>query len=153
MEESLKYMSNKDYNITLNRESVFSPHEVSSKYSPLALAYIGDSIFDLYIKTFFVLDSNMQPEKYHKKVSSIVSANSQSAFVDFYYENMNEEEQAVYRRARNSSPHTKAKNATLENYLKATGFEAVLGYLYLSGQDERLKCYISAVFDFYSSNK
>ncbi|MBO4592255.1 MAG: ribonuclease III [Eubacterium sp.] len=146
-------MSNIDYNINLNRDMVLSPHEVSSKYSPLALAYIGDSIYDLYIKTFFVLGSNMQPEKYHKKVSSIVSANSQSDFIDFYMEQLTEEEQAVYRRARNSSPHTKAKNATLENYLKATGFEAVLGYLYLSGQDERLSIIISAVFDFFSSNK
>ena len=111
---------------------------VVKMYSPLALAYIGDSIYDLMVKEHFVMQSNMQPEKYHKKVTSIVSANAQSAFVDYYMERLNETELGVYRRGRNSSPHTKAKNASLENYLKATGFEAVLGYLYLSEQTARL---------------
>lgn len=108
-------------------------------YSPLALAYIGDSIYDLMVKKHFVIKSNMQPEKYHKVVTSIVSANAQSAFIDSYMDKLTEKEQAVYKRGRNSSPHTKAKNASLENYLKATGFEAVLGYLYLSEQEDRLK--------------
>ena len=107
-------------------------------YSPLALAYIGDSIYDLMVKKHFVIKSNMQPEKYHKVVTSIVSANAQSAFIDSYMDKLTEKEQAVYKRGRNSSPHTKAKNASLENYLKATGFEAVLGYLYLSEQEDRL---------------
>lgn len=124
--------------VVLLDEQALSPHEVSSKYSPLALAYIGDSIYDLLVKKFFVLKSNMQPEKYHKKVTSIVSAKAQSAFIESFMDNLTEEEQAVYKRARNSSPHTKAKNASLQDYLKATGFEAVLGYLYLSGQNARL---------------
>ena len=84
------------------------------------------------------MKSNMQTEKYHKKVSSIVSANSQAEFIDGYIESLTEDELAVFKRARNSSPHTKAKTASLQNYLKATGFEAILGYLYLSGQNERL---------------
>lgn len=124
--------------VVLLDEQALSPHEVSSKYSPLALAYIGDSIYDLLVKKSFVLKSNMQPEKYHKKVTSIVSAKAQSAFIGSFMDNLTEEEQAVYKRARNSSPHTKAKNASLQDYLKATGFEAVLGYLYLSGQNARL---------------
>ncbi len=124
--------------VVLLDEQALSPHEVSSKYSPLALAYIGDSIYDLLVKKSFVLKSNMQPEKYHKKVTSIVSAKAQSAFIESFMDNLTEEEQAVYKRARNSSPHTKAKNASLQDYLKATGFEAVLGYLYLSGQNARL---------------
>ena len=124
--------------VVLLDEQALSPHEVSSKYSPLALAYIGDSIYDLLVKKSFVLKSNMQPEKYHKKVTSIVSAKAQSAFIESFMDNLTEEEQAVYKRARNSSPHTKAKNASLHDYLKATGFEAVLGYLYLSGQNARL---------------
>ncbi len=124
--------------VVLLDEQALSPHEVSSKYSPLALAYIGDSIYDLLVKKSFVLKSNMQPEKYHKKVTSIVSAKAQSAFIESFMDNLTEEEQAVYKRARNSSPHTKAKNASIQDYLKATGFEAVLGYLYLSGQNARL---------------
>ena len=58
----------------MEKDYVMTPHEVSSKYSPLALAYIGDSVYDLMVKTYFVKQSNMQPEKYHKKVTSIVSA-------------------------------------------------------------------------------
>jgi ribonuclease-3 family protein len=117
-------------------------------YSPLALAYIGDSIYDLMVKKHFVIKSNMQPEKYHKVVTSIVSANAQSAFIDSYMDKLTEKEQAVYKRGRNSSPHTKAKNASLENYLKATGFEAVLGYLYLSEQEDRLKEIIDESINF-----
>ena len=143
MEESL------NYKIIIDCDDKLSSHDVSSRYSPLALAYIGDSIYDLYIKSHFVLESNMQPEKYHKNVSKIVSANSQEAFIDSFYDNLTEEEQAVYRRARNSSPHTKAKNASLESYLKATGFEAVLGYLYLSEQNERLQLIIDEVLKFF----
>ena len=111
-------------------------------YSPLALAYIGDSIYDLMVKKHFVIKSNMQPEKYHKVVTSIVSANAQSAFIDAYMDKLTEKEQAVYKRGRNSSPHTKAKNASLENYLKATGFEAVLGYNYMKGERERLDFFV-----------
>ncbi|MCR5633641.1 MAG: ribonuclease III [Eubacterium sp.] len=135
--------------VVLLDEQALSPHEVSSKYSPLALAYIGDSIYDLLVKKSFVLKSNMQPEKYHKKVTSIVSAKAQSAFIESFMDNLTEEEQAVYKRARNSSPHTKAKNASLQDYLKATGFEAVLGYLYLSGQNARLDELVQSSIKFH----
>ncbi|MBO4862989.1 MAG: ribonuclease III [Eubacterium sp.] len=122
----------------MEKDYVMTPHEVSSKYSPLALAYIGDSVYDLMVKTYFVKQSNMQPEKYHKKVTSIVSAAAQAEFVTGIMDELTEEELAVFKRARNSSPHTKAKNASLTDYLTATGFEAVIGYLYLTGQDTRL---------------
>ncbi len=131
MEESL------EKKISLN-PPVKTPHEVSSLYSPLSLAYIGDSIYDLKVKNFVVSSGNMQPEKYHRIVTGIVSANSQSEFIKDYMDNLSEDELAVYKRARNSSPHTKAKNASLQDYLMATGFEAVLGFLYLSGQHDRL---------------
>lgn len=124
-----------------------TPHEVSSGYSPLALAYIGDSVYDLRIKSYFVFKANMQPEKYHKIVSGIVSANAQARFIESYLDQLNEDESAVYRRAKNSSPHTKAKNASMEDYLKATGFEAVIGYLFMSGQYARMDEIINASFD------
>ena len=129
-----------------------TPHEVSCKYSPLALAYIGDSVFDLEIKRYFVLQANMQPEKYHQKVTSIVSANAQAEFIEYYMDNITDDELVVFKRARNSSPHTKAKNASLENYLKATGFEAVIGFLYLSEQNDRLKDIITSVLKFHGIN-
>ena len=86
MEESLNKKLN--YKIEFDSDKALSPHDVSSKYSPLALAYIGDSIFDLYIKSHFVLDANMQPEKYHRIVSKIVSANAQERFVDSYFDKL-----------------------------------------------------------------
>ena len=93
------------------------------------------------------MKANMQPEKYHQKVSAIVSANAQAEFVEKYMDSFSEDELAVFKRARNSSPHTKAKNASLENYLKATGFEAVIGFLYLSEQKDRLEEIIASVFE------
>ncbi len=152
MEESVNnsgYSDEKDSQSidSMIEDEFMSPREVSSKYSPLALAYIGDSIYDLMVKKHFVLLSNMQPEKYHKKVTSIVSANAQSAFIDEYIVKLTDDELSVYKRGRNSSPHTKAKNASLESYLKATGFEAVLGYLYLSGQVDRLREIVNEAID------
>ncbi|MCR5215170.1 MAG: hypothetical protein K6E10_12210 [Eubacterium sp.] len=134
-------------------DMIMEAQKVSSTYSPLALAYIGDSVFDLLIKNRFVFASNMQPEKYHRRVTQIVSANFQSDFIRNYMDKLTEEEMAVYKRARNSSPHTKAKNASLTSYLMATGLEAVIGYLYMSGQNQRINEIINEVFEFYNSRQ
>ncbi len=109
-------------------------------YSPLALAYIGDSVFDLMIKSRIVFRANMQVQKYHKKVSAIVRAGTQAMLTERFIESgfLSEEELAIYKRGRNATTHTKAKNASVGEYRKATGFEAMLGYLYLSGNQERL---------------
>ena len=108
-------------------------------YSPLTLAYLGDSVLDLRVKEHFVRKANQQVQKYHKEVTAVVSAVSQAAFMDSVEETLSEEETAVYHRGRNASVHSKAKNATMAEYKKATGFETLLGYLYLSGQEERLE--------------
>lgn len=108
-------------------------------YSPLALAYIGDSIFDLTVKEYFVKRVNMQPAKYHHRVSQIVSARSQAGYIDARLDTFTEKEQEIYRRGKNSSPHHTAKNASILEYTKATGFEAVIGYLYLSGNTDRVR--------------
>ena len=118
------------------------------QYSPLALAYIGDSIYDLKIKEYFVMRSNMQSEKYHKLVTGIVSANAQSEFVDSIMQQLTEQELEIYKRGRNSTPHTKAKNASLSNYLKATGLEAVMGFLYLTGKSDRISELIDMALKF-----
>ncbi len=118
------------------------------QYSPLALAYIGDSIYDLKIKEYFVTRSNMQSEKYHKLVTGIVSANAQSEFVDNIMQQLTEQELEIYKRGRNSTPHTKAKNASLSNYLKATGLEAVMGFLYLTGKSDRISELIDMALKF-----
>ena len=92
--------------------------------------------------------SNMQSEKYHKLVTGIVSANAQSEFVDSIMEQLTEQELEIYKRGRNSTPHTKAKNASLSNYLKATGLEAVMGFLYLTGKSDRISELIDMALKF-----
>lgn len=122
-------------------------------YSPLALAYIGDSVLDLKIKEYFVRETNKQAEKYHKEVTSIVKATFQAAFVDEIINSFSEEELDVYKRGRNSSVHTKAKNATMSEYKKATGLEALIGYLYLSGNFSRVEEIAGLMIDKYLKTK
>lgn len=106
-------------------------------YSPLTLAFIGDAVYDLIIRTAVVERANRPVRELHRLTVQYVSAEAQAKIVSELLERLTEEEGAVYRRGRNAKPHTKAKNASMEDYLKATGFEAVLGYLYLTGDMER----------------
>lgn len=107
-------------------------------YSPLALAYIGDAIYDLIIRTVVVERANRPANELHHITVGFVSASAQAKIADALMESLTEEEQSVFRRGRNSKPHTMAKNASAGDYLKATGFEAVLGYLYLSDRMDRM---------------
>ena len=122
------------------------PHP--EQYSPLTLAYIGDSVLDILVKSYFVSLSNKQVQKYHREVSGVVSAVNQSAFIDGYEEKLSEEEQEVYRRGRNATVHTKAKNATMAEYKKATGLEAVLGFLYLKEEYGRVSELVKELLHF-----
>ena len=107
-------------------------------YSPLALAYIGDAVYDLIIRTVVVERANRPANELHRLTVRYVSAGAQSKIVEALMDRLTEEEQTVYRRGRNSKPHTTAKNASAREYLKATGFEAVLGYLYLADNMPRV---------------
>ncbi len=107
-------------------------------YSPLTLAYVGDAVYDLVIRTVVVERANRPANELHRITVKYVSANAQSKMIQALMEDLTEEEQAVYRRGKNSKPHTTAKNATVADYMKATGFEAVIGYLYLTNQMPRI---------------
>ncbi|MBR4670502.1 MAG: ribonuclease III [Butyrivibrio sp.] len=107
-------------------------------YSPLTLAYIGDAVFDVIIRSILVNKGNTAVNKLHKRASDIVKAGTQAAFVKALMDDFTEEEADVYRRGRNSKPHTKAKNASTMDYLDATGFEAVIGFLYLTDNMDRI---------------
>ncbi|MGN0335485.1 MAG: Mini-ribonuclease 3 [Lachnospiraceae bacterium] len=107
-------------------------------YSPLTLAYIGDAIYELVIRTILVERKNMQPEKLHKAAIKIVKAETQAAMIEEMKEFLSEEELAVYKRGRNAKAVTKAKNASMSEYRRATGFEALMGYLYLKGDMKRM---------------
>lgn len=113
-------------------------HGRPSDYSPLALAYIGDSIFDVMVRTMAVSGSNKQTEKYHKEVTRIVCASAQARMMRAIKDRLTEEEHSIYKRGRNAKFNTKAKNASMTDYRNATAFEAVLGYLYLKEDFNRL---------------
>ena len=108
------------------------------EYSPLTLAYIGDCIYDLIIKTLVINEGNRQVQKLHQKTSSYVQASAQSKMMRTMQEHLTEEEHAIYKRGRNAKSYTMAKNATMSDYRKATGCEALVGYLYLTERYERL---------------
>lgn len=107
-------------------------------YSPLALAYIGDGIYDLIIRSMIVGKGNTQANQLHRQTSQLVKAHTQSEMIEVLLPELTEEEQAVYKRGRNAKSPTMAKNATMADYRRATGFEALMGYLYLENQMERM---------------
>lgn len=107
-------------------------------YSPLTLAYIGDAVFDIVIRSILVNKGNTPVNKLHQRASQVVKAQTQAAMVMALMDQLTDAEADWYRRGRNSKPHTKAKNASTMDYLEATGFEAVLGYLYLTGDMDRI---------------
>ena len=128
-------------------DSLDSVFGLSSKdwklYSPLTLAYLGDAVYEMVIRTICVKRANMQTQKLHRKVTGYVSAKAQAKMMDALIGELTEEEESIYRRGRNSKPYTKAKNASMEEYLKATGFEALVGYLYLQKEYERMNALIA----------
>lgn len=107
-------------------------------YSPLVLAYIGDAVYELVIRTMVVSKANIQVNKLHKKSSALVKAQTQSQMVKLLFDELNDEEMTIYKRGRNAKSFTKAKNATVIEYRMATGFEALMGYLYMSSKSERM---------------
>ena len=126
-----------DLNSYFNEKFDIEPQDIRT-YSPLTLAYIGDAIFDVIVRSILVNKGNTAVNNLHKRASGVVKAQSQAAIVkalmdDFF----TQEEIDIFKRGRNSKPHTKAKNASTGEYLIATGFEAVMGYLYLQGNTDR----------------
>jgi len=123
-------------------EYINNKFDIESKdirtYSPLTLAYIGDAIFDVVIRSILVNKGNTAVNKLHQRASAVVKAPTQAKMAEAILEDFTEAEADWYRRGRNSKPHTKAKNASTMDYLDATGFEAVIGFLYLTGDMDRI---------------
>ena len=107
-------------------------------YSPLTLAYIGDGVYELIIRTILVKKGNCPENRLHKKASSLVKAGALSAIMEVIEEELTPEELSVYRRGRNAHSPTMAKHATMADYRRATGFEALMGYLYLKEDYTRM---------------
>lgn len=133
MEESINFEFHDYITEVLNLQEVDA-----ASYSPLVLAYIGDCVYDLVIKTMIINRGNKQVHKLHEETSRFVQASTQSLMMRTMQEHLTEEEHAVYRRGRNAKSVSPAKNQSITDYRRATGFEALIGYLYLKKEYKRL---------------
>ncbi len=113
--------------------------------NPLSLAFVGDSVWTMFVRDFFCKKTDFKNNNLHRLTTKFVRASFQSQALDRLP--LNDEEKDISRRARNVHNNTMAKNATLADYKKATSFEAVLGYLYLTGQYERLNSFCAIFKD------
>lgn len=122
-----------------NLKEVFGLKDMDLRtYSPLTLAYIGDGVYELIVRTVLVKRGNCPVNRLHKQASSLVKAASQSAMMEVIEPMLTEAEAGVYRRGRNAHSPTMAKHATMSDYRRATGFEALIGYLYLKEDFTRM---------------
>jgi len=123
-------------------EIILDKYKIDEKevdfYSPLVLAYVGDAVYEVFVRTMLALKGNMSVHNMHKKSISYVKAKAQSDIVHRLYDRLTDEEKDIVRRGRNSKSGTIPKNAYVSDYKYATGFESLIGYLYLKGRTERL---------------
>lgn len=120
-------------------ENAFELESVNvAQYSPLTLAYIGDCVYELIIRTNLVYMGNAPVNTLNKKASDYAKAGTQAKIIEAVMDELTEEEQATYKRGRNAHSFSKAKNATAGDYRKATGFESLIGYLYLQKRFDRI---------------
>lgn len=124
-----------------------------SLFSPLILAYIGDAIYELIIRTHIVIKGNRPVNKLHKDSAALVKAGTQASFGKLLRNELNEKELSIYKRGRNAKSHTMAKNATVSDYRYATAFEALLGYLYLDKQLDRAIYLVDRAMNLYEEMK
>ena len=130
-----------DVSILENIKDKFELSDIDvNSYSPLSLAFIGDCVFDLVVKTVMVEKANRSANILHRKTSVIVRAQSQARMASWFTEEgiLSDEELAIYKRGRNAKSATTAKNASVGDYRKATGLEALIGYLYLNNRTARV---------------
>ncbi|KLJ80146.1 Mini-ribonuclease 3 [Streptococcus agalactiae] len=110
----------------------------------IALAFEGDAVYSLYIRRHLIMQGFTKPNQLHRKATQYVSANAQALLINAMLEEniLTDEEQLIYKRGRNANSHTKAKNADIITYRMSTGFEALMGYLDMTGQIKRLETLI-----------
>lgn len=115
------------------------PEEEINLLSPLTWAYVGDCVYELYIRTNLVNKTNLKPHKLHIETIKYVKAKSQAKLLEKIHDKLTEEEKDIVRRGRNAESHHLPKNANVQEYKYATAFEGLIGYLYLTKQFKRLK--------------
>ncbi|MBR4732225.1 MAG: ribonuclease III [Lachnospiraceae bacterium] len=129
------------------KETFPCPPQDVRAYSPLALAFIGDGVYSLVVRTMVVCQANRANNALHNVTVKYVKAENQAKIVEIIKPLLSEEEADVLRRGRNAKPHTTAKNASISDYHKATGLEALVGYLYLAGRTDRMLELMKIGFD------
>ena len=139
MEENLSL----DELLQYYRESMDMEKVDPAVYSPLVLAYIGDGVYEVMIRAKVINRGSMQVNKLHKHSAMLVKASAQAALIQAIEPDLTAQEHAVYKRGRNAKSATVAKNASVIDYRKATGFEALVGWLFLNGQYKRLTDLVS----------
>lgn len=112
------------------------------------LAFIGDSVYNVYIRTYLASVSNVQTGKLHVKSIKYVSARGQAKTIDKLIDSLSEEEINIYKRGRNTNIHTVSKNVDVVEYKKSTGFEALIGYLYITKNTKRLEEIVKFSIDY-----
>ena len=115
--------------------------------SPLVWAYVGDSVYELFVRTKLTNKSNAKPHKLHIESIKYVKAKAQADILKKINDKLTDDERDIARRGRNTENHHVAKNANVADYSQSTGFEALIGYLYLTRQDERLEEILNMCID------
>ena len=113
--------------------------------SPLTWAYIGDAVFELYVRNKLINETNLKPHKLHIEAIKYVKAKSQAEKLNEIYETLTDEEKDIVRRGRNTQNHHLPKNSNVQEYMYATAFEALIGYLYLTKQNARLREILASI--------
>lgn len=113
--------------------------EEALKIHPVALAFVGDAVYSLYVREKLVKEANESPGVYQRAAGAAVSAKGQNALIEKVRDSFTEEESDIFRRARNAKKGTKAKSASVAEYNRSTGIEAVIGYLYLTENHARVR--------------
>ncbi len=115
--------------------------------NPLTLAYMGDAVLDQHVRAYIVLKLKAKPNRLHQEAKRYVSAKSQAETLEFLMENnwFTESEQDIVRRGRNAKSYTKAKNTDIQTYRKSSGLEAIIGFLYLEKEHERLTSLLECI--------
>ena len=113
--------------------------------SPLTWAYIGDCVYELYVRQELINKTNLKPHRLHIEAIRYVKASKQAEILQKISDRLTEEEKDIVRRGRNAENHHLPKNASVQDYMYSTAFEALIGYLYLTKRDERLKEILSYI--------
>lgn len=110
-----------------------------NQMSPLVWAYVGDCVYELYIRTYLVDNTSLKPHKLHIESIKYVKAGAQAKFLEEFFENLTEDEKSIVRRGRNANNHHLPKNSNVQEYMYSTAFEGLIGYLYLCKKYARVK--------------